>query len=95
MHNHDNESSRHTRQAWRQGHGQESDEGATQRGRAPRRQGQVGQRQTAKPRVAKKHCRRCGHRWVQEQRIVKECPSCKSATWDDREPKPSTEVKER
>jgi uncharacterized OB-fold protein len=28
------------------------------------------------------HCKRCGHRWVPTQPIIKICPKCKSANWE-------------
>lgn len=28
------------------------------------------------------HCKRCGHNWTPRKDDVRQCPKCKSASWD-------------
>jgi len=27
-------------------------------------------------------CRRCGHRWIPSQTVIRLCPKCKSVNWE-------------
>jgi hypothetical protein len=36
----------------------------------------------AQIRIPRLECKRCGHRWVPRQAIVKMCARCKSLLWD-------------
>jgi len=32
--------------------------------------------------ITKLNCRRCGHRWVPTQAVIRICPRCKSKRWE-------------